>query len=126
MRRREFVTMLAGLVAACANPAPPEARNFVVYFQTGDATVTPDARQVVANAAAAARNRPDKLVVEGHADGGATTDAELADRRALAVMRALTDAGVDAARIVKQQGAPPPGEAGVAAHQVIIRFAPST
>jgi OmpA family len=129
LRRRTFVTMLCGLVAACANPAPaptPAAGNFVVYFVTGDATVTPEAQLVVANAVAAAQGRPDKLFVEGHADGGATTDAALADRRALAVMRALTAAGVDASRIVKEPGAPTPGEAGVAAHQVIIRFAPAT
>ncbi len=126
MRRRTFVTMLGiGWLAACAAPAPAPA-NFVVYFQTGEASLTLEAWQVVANAAAAAKDRPDKLVVEGHADGGATADAALADRRALAVMRALSDAGVDAGRVVKAQGAPTPGAEGIAAHQVLIRFVPST
>ncbi|HUK58519.1 MAG TPA: OmpA family protein [Stellaceae bacterium] len=128
MRRRTFVMLLGvGAVAACTAPAPaPAPANFVVYFQTGGATLGPDARQIIANAVAAAKDRPDKLLVEGHADGGATTDAALADRRALAVIRALTDAGLDAGRITKAQGTPAPGEEGVAAHQVLIRFVPPT
>ena len=118
-----ILSALAAL-AGCTNP-PAEPRNFVVYFQSGDANVTPEAQQVVANAASAMRDRPPtKIVVEGHADGGTTTDARLADQRALAVIHALAEDGVDANSIEKLQGAPPTGQTGVAAHQVIIRFVP--
>jgi outer membrane protein OmpA-like peptidoglycan-associated protein len=112
------------LVAGCAQK-PAEPQNFVVYFETGEATVTPVAQQVLATAAAASHEHtPSKIVVEGHADGGTTNDAALADKRALAVIHVLTDDGIDANRIEKAQGTPPAGETGVAAHQVIIRFVP--
>jgi outer membrane protein OmpA-like peptidoglycan-associated protein len=129
MTRIPAVLALLAALAACMSTSPtpaPTADNFVVYFQTGDASLTPEARQVVANVVAASKTRPDKLVVEGHADGGTTTDATLADRRAAAVMRALTDGGIDATRVIKAPGAPAPGTEGVAAHQVLIHFTPSS
>lgn len=126
-RRRTPFTAALALMAAITgcSSRPAEPQNFVVYFETGDATVTPVAQQVIATAAAAAHGHAaQKLVVEGHADGSATTDASLADQRALAVIHALTDDGVDAKSIEKAQGAPPPELTGLAAHQVIIRFVP--
>jgi outer membrane protein OmpA-like peptidoglycan-associated protein len=87
--------------------------------------VTQEAHQVIANAATELRSHPPaKIVVEGHADGGTPADASLADQRAIAVIHALVDDGIDANKIEKLQGAPPAGETGVAAHQVIIRVVP--
>jgi outer membrane protein OmpA-like peptidoglycan-associated protein len=123
-RRLVLALGVLALAAGCAKK-PAEPQNFVVYFETGDANVTPVAQQVLATAATAAQDRPPaKIVVEGHADGGTTNDAALADRRALAVIHALTEDGIDANRIEKLQGTPPAGETGVAAHQVIVRFVP--
>jgi outer membrane protein OmpA-like peptidoglycan-associated protein len=127
--RRPYLVLALLALAGCATkePAEPAAgpQLFVVYFQTGAATLTPDATQIVATAAAAARERtPSKLIVEGHADGGTTNDAALADQRALAVMAALTGDGVDATAIEKNQGAPAAGVTGVDAHQVTIRLLP--
>ena len=125
--RRRFAATLGVMTAlvGCSNPPPAEPRNFVVYFRTGDATVTQEAHQVIANAATSMRTHPPaKIVVEGHADGGTTFDASLADQRALAVIQALVADGTDASSIEKLPGAPSPGETGLAAHQVIIRFMP--
>jgi outer membrane protein OmpA-like peptidoglycan-associated protein len=125
-RRTPLVATLSIMTAfaGCSTP-PAEPRNFVVYFETGDASVTPTAQQVIATVATATHEHaPSKLVVEGHADGGTTSDAALADQRAIAVIHALVEDGIDANSIEKLQGAPPEGQTGVAAHQVIIRFVP--
>ncbi len=119
--------MLAVLaLAGCAaKPPPAELQQFVVYFETGATALTPEATKIIADAAAASREHtPAKIVVEGHADGGTANDAALADKRALAVMAALTGDGVDAKLLDKDQGAPATGVTGVGAHQVIIRLLP--
>ena len=118
---RAAAILLSGL-AGCMTPEP---RNYFIFFPAGSAELTPEARQIVTTIAAAANQRPAmKLAIEGRADGGATLDAALADKRATKVMEALTESGVNAARLTKQPGAPPAGVTGVAAHQVIVHLAP--
>ncbi len=102
-----------------------EPQNFVIYFPNDDATLTPEAQQIIATVAAAHKDmNPSRIAVEGRADGGTTHDADLADQRARVVIKGLADAGVDAAIIDKLPGAPPTGVAGVAAHQVKVQFEP--
>ena len=115
------VLVLFALVACMA----PEPRSYFLFFPSGSAELTPEARQIVTTIAAAAKEqKAAKLAVEGHADGGTAADAALADKRATVVMAALVEGGVDARRIDKQPGAPPEGITGVAAHQVIVHLAP--
>ena len=122
--RRAGALALAALLASCATK-PTEPQRFAVYFETGGATLTDEGRQVVAQAASAARaHPPSRITVEGHADGGTTNDAALADRRAIAVIGTLVGDGVAATAIEKIPGAPSEGASGVAAHQVIIRLMP--
>jgi outer membrane protein OmpA-like peptidoglycan-associated protein len=123
--RRACLLLAVLAVAGCAAQKPAEPQQFVVYFQTGDASVTQEAQQVIAQAAAATRQHaPSKITVEGHADGGTSNDAALADRRAIAVMGALVRSGVNATAIEKTPGTPAAGATGVAAHQAIIRLMP--
>jgi hypothetical protein len=118
-----FLALL--VLAGCATAPAVGPQQFVVYFETGADTLTPEAREVVGSAADAARaHPPGKITVEGHADGGTANDAALADKRALAVIAALSGDGVDANAIEKIPGAPAAGAAGVAAHQAIIGLIP--
>jgi outer membrane protein OmpA-like peptidoglycan-associated protein len=123
MSRALVLALLLALGACAGRLAEPQI--FVVYFPTNDAVLTPQAHALATEIAAARRDmNPSRVVVEGRADGGTPHDAELADARARAVARALVDAGVDAALIEQHPGAPPAGETGVAAHQVVVRFVP--
>jgi outer membrane protein OmpA-like peptidoglycan-associated protein len=125
MTRSTFLALaLATLVAGCGGK-PAEPQRFVIYFETGSVTLTREAKAIADAAAAAVREHGSgKVTVEGHADGGTTNDAELADKRALAVIAALTGDGVEAARIEKIQGVPTAGLTGVGAHQVLITLVP--
>jgi outer membrane protein OmpA-like peptidoglycan-associated protein len=117
----------AALLAALAGCAAhlQEERNYVVYFKTDSADLTPEAQQVVATIAEARTQLgPSHITVEGRADGGKPHDATLAEERARVVSRALIAAGIDPAMIALQPSAPLPGITGVAAHQVMVRFMP--
>jgi OmpA-OmpF porin, OOP family len=85
-----------------ATPAPPPieaagatvpvARVFTVYFDTDSAVLSPSAREVVEQAAAAARQDPTmRISVTGHTDtvGTAKYNLGLSDRRAASVRSAL-------------------------------------
>ncbi|HXQ51219.1 MAG TPA: OmpA family protein [Stellaceae bacterium] len=121
---RAFAFALLLALGACAGRLS-QPQNFVVFFPTNDATLTPQAHTLVTQIASARHDmNPSRVVVEGRADGGTPHDAELADQRARAVIQALVEAGVDPAAIAKEQGAPPVGDTGVAAHQVVVRFLP--
>lgn len=114
---------LAAFLAACAHLDQP--RDFLVFFDTDSATITPTAQQVIATAATRAHDTSaSKILVAGRADGATAHDATLADQRATAVMQALTQQGVPATQIEKQSDAPPPNQTGVAAHQVVITLLP--
>jgi outer membrane protein OmpA-like peptidoglycan-associated protein len=122
--KRHFI--LAGALlalAACASLDKP--RDFIVFFQTDQATLTPEAQQVIADVAKQAKDvSPSKIVVAGRADGNTAHDATLADDRATIVMRALSDKGIPAEKLSKLADAPPAERTGVAAHQVVITLLP--
>ena len=85
-----------------AAPAPA-AREFTVYFDTGKATLSTEARSVIQQAAAAAKQAPmTHIAVTGHTDtvGTAHYNQGLSDRRAAAVQKALIADGVSANEIV--------------------------
>jgi hypothetical protein len=114
---------LAAFLAACAHLDQP--RDFLVFFDTDSATITPTAQQVIATAAARAHDTSaSKILVAGRADGSTAHDATLADQRATAVMQALAQQGIPAAQIEKQPDAPPANQTGVAAHQVVVTLLP--
>lgn len=116
-----LATLLA--LAACAHLDQP--RDYLVYFDTDSATLTPDGQRIVATIAATAHDvSPSKILVAGRADGATAHDATLADQRATVVMQALAQQGVPAGEIEKQADAPPSGLTGVAAHQVVITLLP--
>lgn len=122
LRLAAFALLVA--LGACAQHLT-QPRDYIVYFDTDSATLTPDGQRIVATAASTAHDTsPSKILVAGRADGSTAHDATLADQRATAVMQALTQQGVAAAKLEKQPDAPPSSRTGVAAHQVVITLLP--
>ncbi len=83
-------------------PALPPERDFMVYFDTNSATLTPAAQAIVQRAAAAVQQVPmTRITVTGHTDtvGTARYNQRLSDRRAAAVRKALIGQGVPADEI---------------------------
>ena len=110
-------------LAACAHLDQP--RNYLVYFDTDSANLTPDGQRIVATIASTAHDvSPSKILVAGRADGSTAHDATLADQRATVVMQALTQQGVAANHIEKEPDAPPSNVTGVAAHEVVVTLLP--
>lgn len=95
-------------VAPITPPPPPPPvpaavpRSFVVFFDAGKATLSADARRIIADARAAYRSHNAQLLtITGHTDraGVDARDSKLALQRALAVQRAFVAAGVPAKEI---------------------------
>jgi outer membrane protein OmpA-like peptidoglycan-associated protein len=108
-------------LAACADHVP--ARQYVVFFEGEEATLTPTAQQVVAEVEQRAREtHAPEIVVEGQADGSSPHAADLAAQRGKTVADAIAASGVPAQTIVQRQGPPGPGGEGVAARKVTIIF----
>jgi hypothetical protein len=123
IRRVAMATVLTALVGCISHLTAP--REYVLFFPINDATVTPEAQDVVAQIASAARDaRPSKIVIEGQADGGTAHDATLADERADTVLHALVSAGTNASSVDKRPSAPAPEITGVAAHKVKVTLFP--
>ena len=73
-----------------------------VNFDTNSDVIRPDGQPAIDQIVAAMTEVPDIAVtVEGHtdADGSDESNLDLSDRRAAAVVAALTDAGIDASRL---------------------------
>ncbi len=120
---RLAILAVLAMLTACAHLDQP--RDFMVYFDTDSAALTPDGHRIVATIAAKAHEvSPSKILVAGRADGSTAHDATLADQRATVVMQALAQQGVPAGRLEKQPDAPPTGRTGVAAHQVVVTLLP--
>lgn len=81
---------------------PPPARRYLLYFESGSDTLTPESKTLVAEilATVQARTRPDISVV-GHTDttGAAPANVTLGLRRASLVRDLLVTAGLDAALV---------------------------
>jgi len=104
--------------------AVAQSRMFVVFFGTGEDRVTTEAEKVVAEAAAAAKEKSSaKLEVAGYGDDDHGRDTDLAARRAASVVRALTAAGVPQGRIETKPGAPPAEATGIPVHKVTVTLA---
>ena len=120
------VLALLAALAACTTAETTEPREFLVFFQTDNAELTPEAREVVDEAAAAVRDAgPSKIVVEGEADGHAARDGALANQRADTVVQALAaTARVDSGAIEKGAHTVPRPVVPVAAHKVTVLVVP--
>jgi outer membrane protein OmpA-like peptidoglycan-associated protein len=88
-----------GLLVACAQVVPDTGR-FLVYFDEVSANLTPEARQVVANAATRARETSARSIrIEGRASatGSPAGNQRLAEARSQAVADELARDGLDRA-----------------------------
>ena len=85
-----------------ATPTETEPGTFLVFFETNQATLTPDNERVVVEAAESWRQTGDaRVVVTGHTDttGSAAYNLELSERRAELVANELIRQGVPATDI---------------------------
>ncbi len=92
----------SGGTAAPASAPPPPQRQFMLYFDTNSATLSPEAQSIVQQAAEAARHAQiTHIAVTGHTDtvGTARYNQRLSDRRAAAVSQGLIGQGVSADEI---------------------------
>src|SRR5579883_2298869 len=95
-------------LAACAPVQPPataEAGRYLVYFNEFSANLTPDARNVIAEAAAKAREYGVRTIrIEGRASatGSEAANQRLTETRTQVVYDALEKDGVDP-KIIQQQ-----------------------
>jgi hypothetical protein len=110
MLKKFLIASAAGLLlAACQQQpqmaSPPPATQlkqlYVVYFNTGQSDLSPDAQATVAQAAAAFRQGGTAVAVKGHTDtvGNAEANLQLSLRRSASVKDALQRNGVPAAAI---------------------------
>jgi outer membrane protein OmpA-like peptidoglycan-associated protein len=86
-----------------ATVATPRAQEFVVLFNTGEATLTPDDQQTLGTVATTMRARSGtSLTVVGKADtvGGTADNLSLSERRVHAVRDDLVAAGVPPGQIL--------------------------
>jgi OOP family OmpA-OmpF porin len=105
-------------VAPITPPPPPPPvpvsvpRSFVVFFDAGKATLSPDAKRIISEASAAYRTHNAQLLtLSGHTDrvGVEASDSRLSLRRAIAVQRAFLAAGIPAKEIgISGRGATEP------------------
>lgn len=82
---------------AGATRPPPFSRDFQIYFASGSAVLSRDSKQIVDQAAAAAKdNAPAHINIAGHADttGSQAYNQKLSERRADAVRKELVAQGV--------------------------------
>ena len=118
---RLAILLILVLLAACESMRPAPVGQFVLFFRTNEAVLTPEAKEIVGRIVKAAQERhPARIVVEGKADGNTPHDQELADKRAGNAVKALVEGGIDTKFI--ESHASTTTETGVAAHQVVVRF----
>ena len=96
----------APMPAAAAAPAPapaaapatmPIANQFMVFFDFNKSDITPEARQIIEQAAAAAKTQGSaRIDLTGHTDtvGGVDYNQKLSVRRAIAVKKVLVELGI--------------------------------
>ena len=104
MLKKFLIASAAGLLlAACqqqpqmASPPPTQVKQlYVVYFNTGQADLLPEAQATIAQAAATFRQGGIAVAVKGHADrvGDQGANLRLSLRRSAAVKAALMSDGV--------------------------------
>ena len=104
MLKKFLIASAAGLLlAACqqqpqmASPPPTQVRQlYVVYFNTGQSDVSPEAQATVTQASATFKQGGTAVLVKGHADrvGDQGANLRLSLRRTAAVKAALMQSGV--------------------------------
>ena len=110
MLKKFLIASAAGLLlAACQQqpqmasppPAAPVKQLFVVYFNTGQSDLSPEAQATITQAAATFRQGGTAVAVKGHADrvGNAGANLRLSLQRSAAVKAALLRNGVPEAAI---------------------------
>jgi hypothetical protein len=110
MLKKFLIASAAGLLlAACQQqpqmasppPAAPVKQLFVVYFNTGQSDLSPDAQATITQAAATFRQGGTAVAVKGHADrvGNAGANLRLSLQRSAAVKAALQSNGVPVSAI---------------------------
>jgi len=123
---RAVPVLVAALLAALALPAAEAGarkQEFVIIFGTATARLTPQAREIIGLIAQrAGAEHPAAIDVAGYGDSDTGEDADLANRRADAVIRALLEAGVAPSRIKKVPPAPPAAATGIPVHKVTATF----
>jgi outer membrane protein OmpA-like peptidoglycan-associated protein len=101
MMRPWLCGLLLGLLAACVQATPqPDAERLLVYFDEFSANLTPEARQVVANAVSRARETSARSIrIEGRASatGSPAGNQRLAEARSQMVADELARDGLDRA-----------------------------
>jgi OOP family OmpA-OmpF porin len=92
---------LAALLAACGTAEPnlstgPEWKTYLVFFSFGKSDITPEAEQIIGQAAEDAKKSGSQIVLTGHADSAGSSDynQRLSEARAVAVRSALVRVGV--------------------------------
>ena len=110
MLKKFLIASAAGLLlAACQQqpqmasppPAAPVKQLFVVYFNTGQSDLSPDAQATIGQAAGTFRQGGTNVLVKGHADrvGNAGANLRLSLARSAAVKAALQSNGVPVSAI---------------------------
>jgi len=119
--------LLMGLLVACMQPQPappPELGRYPVYFDEFSANLTPQARQVVADAARKAKEVGARAVrVEAHASatGSPAANQKLTETRAQVTYDQLQKDGVNPATVQQVSlGQTETGDASVADRRVDI------
>jgi len=108
-----------------SNPAPRPAP-FVIFFGTGDATLSSAAQQLIQQIATASRTqRPRRIIVTGYGDLEGTAGAPLGHQRALKVMDALIAAGVESPMHEQFAIGLESETAGIPVHKVTVIFSDS-
>ena len=109
MLKKFLIASAAGLLlAACQQqavsppPAGPMAQAYIVYFDTGQFALSPEATATVSQAAAAFKQGGTAVGVRGHADtvGDTEFNLQLSRQRAAAVKDALQRNGVPGSAIL--------------------------
>ncbi len=99
IKRPWLAALLLGLVVGCVPQAPPsDAGRFLVYFDEFSANLTPQARQIVADAAQRTRETTARSIrIEGRASatGSPAANQRLAETRSQVVADELARDGLD-------------------------------
>jgi outer membrane protein OmpA-like peptidoglycan-associated protein len=98
------IAILAAALVLAACAATPQ--NYPIFFPKDVTSLTPEGQALVTEIVRrGTAQHASRIIVRGEADGPTDQDIALADIRAAHVVTALSDAGLDAARIERR----PPG-----------------
>jgi outer membrane protein OmpA-like peptidoglycan-associated protein len=117
----KLIALIAAVLALAACAVTPQ--HYLVFFPKDVTNLTPEGQAVVIEIARrSATLHPSRIIVRGEADRATDQDTALADIRAAHVVAALSDAGLDMARIERR----PPGVAAdaTAVRRVEVTLAP--